>query len=53
MAILYVAEFESVTPTQEGGSAQVARALPVAEQTLTISNVAASGDVVNYICVGH
>lgn len=36
MATLYIAEFESITPTSEGGSAQVSRAPPIAEQTVAI-----------------
>jgi hypothetical protein len=37
MGTLYIAEFETMTPTIEGGAAQVARAAPVTEQTVTIA----------------
>lgn len=32
MALLYITEFESLTPTNEGGAAQIARAAPVVDQ---------------------
>jgi hypothetical protein len=42
MSALYVTEFESITPTTEGGAAQVARAPAVVDQTpVTISGTSA------------
>lgn len=47
MATLYIAEFESITPATEGGAAQVARATPVAEQTVAIGGASTPSSAFN------
>jgi hypothetical protein len=47
MSYLYITELESITPTQEGGAAQVARMPPVAEQTIAITGTSAQSSAFN------
>lgn len=47
MAKLYIAEFDSITPTAEGGAAQIARSQPIIEQTVAISGVTAQSAAFN------
>lgn len=47
MALLYIAEFDTLATPSEGGNAQIARLTPIAEQTIAISGTSTQSAAFN------